>query len=145
MDRQVARKQLCLISNDDVEQMGLQTYILVVKGVETIQAARTSVAINPPPTHHDPQCSLQEEHYCTRAWQDFWITTILLILLAPDQSKPLQSLIDFLRKADIRNLRDSCKMLTLSHFKQTDVLKIETTVKERVSTAIWDLHQKGLS
>ncbi len=145
MDGQVARKLLRLISNDDVEQMGLRTYILVVKGIETIQAARTSVAIRPPQTHHCPQCRFRDdEQKCNRAWRDFWLTTVSLIVLAPDHPEPLQSLITFLKNADIANFHDTCKTLTLSHFEETEVLKIETTVKERVASAIWDLYQQGL-
>jgi len=145
VDWQAARKLLRLISNDDIEQMGVRTYALIVRGVEAIQAARTSVAITPPSIDHCPQCQIHhEDRTCTRAWHDFWFTTIPLIILAPDHPKPLHSLVDFLRKTDIRNVRNTCKMLTLSQFEQTDILKIETTVKDRVATAIWDLHQKGL-
>ncbi len=144
MDRQVARKQLRLISNDDIEQMGLQTYVLVVKGIETIQAARTSVAINPPPIHHCPQCHFRnEEQNCIRAWRDFWLTTVPLTILVPDHPKPLQSLVAILRNANIQNFHDTCKTLTLSQFEQTEVLKVESTVKDRVASAIWDLYQQG--
>jgi hypothetical protein len=143
MDQQVARRQLRLISSDDVEQMGVKTYILIVKGVEAIQAARVSVAINPPSAHHCPDC--QEEYNCSRTWQEFWVSTVPLVVLAPDIRKPpLQSLVTFLRKANIKNYRDACKSLTLSHFEQTEVLKVESTVKDRVASAIWDLYSQGL-
>jgi hypothetical protein len=145
MDRQVGRKLLRLISADDIEQMGVRTYTLIVKGVETIQAARTSVAINPPPTQHCPQCRFREdEQHCNRAWRDFWLTTVPFIVLAPDNPKPLLTLIPFLKAANIRNFHDTCKTLTLSQFEMTEVLKIETTVKERVASAIWDLYRQDL-
>jgi hypothetical protein len=145
VDRQAGRKLLRLISNDDVEQMGVRTYTLIVRGVEAIQAARTSVAITPSAIDHCAQCQINhEDRACTRAWHDFWVATIPLIVLAPDHPKPLHSLVDFLKKTDIRNVRNACKILTLSQFERTDILKIETTVKDRVAAAIWDLHQKGV-
>ena len=144
VDRQEGRKLLRLISNDDVKQMGTCSFILIVKGIEAIQAARTSVAINPPGTHHCPQCRLhQQEQICTRVWQDFWYTTIPHAILAPNQPLSLLSLVAFLQKAKINNLRDTCKSLTLFHFEKTDVLKVETSVKDRLASAIWELHQEG--
>ena len=144
MDRQIARKQLRLISSDDVEQMGLRTYMLIVKGIETIQAARTSVAIIPPCVHHCPECRVRdEESSCNRAWRDFWVVTIPLVILAPDNPRTLHSLVPFLTDAKIRNFRDTCKTLTISHFEQTDILSIETSVKDRIASAIWDLYQQG--
>jgi hypothetical protein len=145
MDRQIGRKLLRLISADDIEQMGVRTFTLIVKGVETIQAARTSVAINPPPTHHCPQCRFREDdEHCNRAWRDFWLTTVPFIVLAPDHPEPLLTLVPFLKTAKIGNFHDTCKTLTLSQFEQTEVLKIETTVKEHVASAIWDLYRQDL-
>ena len=69
---------------------------------------------------------------------------VTLIILAPDCPKPLLSLITFLKDADIKNVHDTCKTSMLSHFEQTEVLNIETTVKDRVASEIWDLYQQHL-
>src|SRR5258708_21405667 len=110
MDRQVARKLICLISSNDIEQIGLQTYTLNVKEIKTMQAAQASVAIIPPPTHHCPQCHFRvEKETCNQTWRDFWLTTVPLIVLVPDHPKPLESLIPFSKKVNIKNFHDTCK------------------------------------
>ena len=140
--RQVARKLVRLISDDDIEQMGVRTYTLIIKGIEAIQAARASIAINPPPIQHCPECD--EEQNCNRAWQNFWFSTIPRIVMAPDHPRSLQSIITLLGDVNIKNFRAKCKTLTLSDFEQTEIVKVETTMKHRAASAIWDLYKQDL-
>jgi hypothetical protein len=82
IDRQESKKRLRLMTNDDIDQMGWRTYIVISKGIEAVQAARTSVAITPPKVYHSPQCRLREkEHNCTQVWEDFWRSTISLLTI----------------------------------------------------------------
>ena len=145
IDRQESRKRLRLITNNDIEQMGWRTYIIISKGVETVQAARTAVASTPPTVHHSPQCRLHhQESDCTQAWENFWRSKVLQALLAADSLMPLVSLPPFLQRTSIKNFHDTCKTLTLFHFNSTEVLKVETSVKEQVSLKVWELYQGGL-
>jgi hypothetical protein len=145
IDRQESRKRLRLITNGDIDQMGWRTYIIISKAVETVQAARTAVAITPPTVHHSPQCRLrQKEQDCNRAWAHFWHTTILRILLAAENPMSLACLPTFLQQENIKDFQDTCKTLTLFHFNSTEVLKVEVLVKEQVSSKIWELYQNGL-
>jgi len=145
MDRQVGRKQLHLISAEEIFEMGICTYSLIAKGMETIQATRMSVAINPPAARHCPQCRLHhEEEICAWAWKDFWLAVVPRVLLAADQPKPLQSLVAFLKEAKINNFWKTCKMLTLFNFEQMEVLKVEINVKDHVASSVWNFYEQGV-
>lgn len=145
IDRQVSRKQLRLFTNDDIDQMGIRTYIVISKGIEAVQSARTSVAITTPIVHHSPQCRLhQKDQDCTQAWVSFWLTTIPRTLLAADNPMPLQSLSSFLQQTSVKNVHDTCKTLTVFHFRSTEVVKVETMVKEQVSSKVWGYYEEGL-
>ncbi len=145
IDRQESRKRLRLITNDDIDQIGWRTYVIISKAVETVQAARTAVAITPPTVYHSPPCRLhQKEQDCNRAWAHFWHTTVLRVLLAADNPMSLACIPTFLQQENIKDFQESCKALTLFHFKSTDVLKVEASVKEQVSTKVWELYQMGL-
>jgi len=142
IDQQNSRKQLRLIMNESIDQMGWRTYIIISKAIETIQAARSAVAITPPTVHHAPSCRKEQE--CNRVWIYFWLTTVLRRLFAADNPMSLASLPSFLQLESIRDFGEACKTLTLLHFNDTEVLKIESSVKEQASSRVWDLYQEGL-
>ena len=144
IDRQISRKRLRLITNDDIDRMGFRTYVIISKGIEAVHAAQTSVAITPPTIYHSPQCRLHKEQDCTQAWQTFWDSCIPRALLAADNPMPLQSLSTFLEQKYIDNVHVACKILTIFHFKSTEVLKVETMVKEQVASKVWELYEAGL-
>ncbi len=56
----------------------------------------------------------------------------------------LQSLSTFLEQKYIDNVHVACKILTIFHFKSTEVLKVETMVKEQVASKVWELYEAGL-
>jgi hypothetical protein len=144
-DRQVGRKQLRLIRNDDIDQMGVRAFVLIAKGIETVQASRTSVALNVPTVYHSPQCRLsqQREQDCNHAWREFWRAIVPQILLAAQQPTPLQELAGFLRRTEIKHVDNACKVLTLFHFEKASVLTVELDARKHVASSIWDLYQQG--
>jgi len=144
-NRQEGRKQLRLVTSKDIEQMGMRTYVLFVKGIEAVQASRLSVALNVPTSYHSPQCllSTQREQECAHALREFWRAAVPQLLLAADQPTPLEELAGFLRRTEIKNVDKSCKLLTLFHLEKAGVLTIEPNVRKHVSTSIWNLYQEG--
>jgi hypothetical protein len=144
-DRQAGRKQLRSITNEDIENMGVRTFVLIAKDIETVQASRISVVVNAPIAYHSPHCSLnqQRERDCAHAWRDYWRTIVPQMLLAADQPTPLQDLAAFLRHTEIRHVENACKLQILSQFEQAGVLTIEPTVRKHVASSIWDLYQQG--
>jgi hypothetical protein len=144
-DRQVGRKQLRIITTEDIEQMGMRTFVLIAKGIETVQASRISVVVNAPLPSHSPHCSLiqQKERDCAHAWRDFWRTVVPQMLLAADQPTPLQDLATFLCRTEVKNVENTCKLQILMQFEKAGVLTIKLNVRKHVASSIWDLFQQG--
>jgi hypothetical protein len=129
---------------DDMEQMGMRTFGLIAKGIETVLTSRVSVAVNAPLAYHSPHCSLpNQQRDCAHAWRDFWRTIVPQMLLAANQPTPLQDLAAFLRHTAVPNVENACKLQILLQLEKAGVLTIEPIVKKHVASSIWDLYQQG--
>ena len=144
-DRQEGGEQLGLLSNADIEQMGMHAFVLIANGIEMVKASRISVALDVPTAYHSPQCRLspQRERDCTYAWGNFWCGSVGQVLLAADQPTPLHDLAGFLRHTEAENVDNACKLLSLSNFEKIGVHLVELTARKEVASGIWELYQEG--
>ena len=138
VDRQFHWKLLRLISNDEIDQMGIRIYNTIVRGIENIYAARTKFAINCPPSYHDSE-KCPDTASCDLAWRTFWFMKVAPSVLANNGPISLGSIIPTLEKEKIENFHEACQKLTLVYFASSDEHNIVTAVKNKVVSEIMKL------
>lgn len=98
-----------LVSDEEVDQMGLRVFHILTKGREWLHREKRLVAITPWPMAIKPSRECEDHSTCRVHWKKAWKDSVAAALLHPDHPIRLDNLPTFVEKTEIPGVSINCK------------------------------------
>jgi len=134
-----------LLTDDDIEHIGIATFIILVRTKSHIDLHRRACAVRAPPITHGDRCYGVEE--CEQEWQNAWWGEqgrpgVAITLLHPSLALPGKEIVKKLSTLKVGwKMDDNCRELTVAKVQSTGTSRYGPLMMEDefVETAVAQL------